>query len=147
MRSKRISKQDSDAKARVRGEGKFGEGTVEAGRRPETQKAAISGRLSGLLRYEAVLDTLDVFCLPALGAFDHVKLNLLTFLQAAEAAGLNGGEMHEYVLAVLAADESIAFGVVKPLHCSCFHVDTMFLFVDVALKLSRILLQAGHALG
>src|SRR5882762_8660969 len=96
---------------------------------------------------EAGLDALDVLGLPALGAFDHVKLHLLTFLQAAEAAGLNGGEMHEYILAVLAADESIALGVVKPLHCSCFHDDAMFLFFDVALKLSRILLQAGHALG
>ena len=37
---------------------------------------------------EAVLDALDVLCLPALGAFDHVKLYLLTFLQAAEAIGL-----------------------------------------------------------
>src|SRR5579862_7254102 len=70
---------------------------------------------------EAVLDALDVLSLPALGAFDHVKLYLLTFLQAAETAGLNGGEMHEDILAVLAADESIAFGVIKPLHCSCFH--------------------------
>jgi hypothetical protein len=55
--------------------------------------------------------------------------------------------MHEDILAILAADESVALGVVKPLHCSCFHVDAMFLFFDVALKLSRILLQAGHALG
>jgi hypothetical protein len=85
--------------------------------------------------------------LPAFGAFDYVKLNLLAFLQAAETAGLNGGEMYEYIFAVLAADESVAFSVVKPLYCSCFHVDTKFLFVDVALELSRILLQAGHALG
>src|SRR5580698_2134526 len=85
---------------------------------------------------EAVLDALDVFCLPALRAFDHVKLDLLTFLQAAESAGLNGGEMHEDILAVLAADESIALGVVKPLHCSGFHDVAISFFVDVALKLS-----------
>ena len=30
------------------------------------------------------LDAFDVFCLPALGAFDYVELNLLSFLQAAE---------------------------------------------------------------
>ena len=88
--------------------------------------------LAALIRIvscEAVLDALDVLCLPALGAFDHVKLHLLTFLKAAESAGLNGGEMHEDILAVLAADKSIALGVVKPLHCSCFHVDAMFLFL------------------
>src|SRR5579862_4835355 len=84
---------------------------------------------------EAVLDALDVLGLPALGAFDHVKLHLLTFLQTAEAAGLNGGEMHEDILAVLAADKTVALGVVKPLHCSCFHVLLNFLCVDVALKL------------
>jgi hypothetical protein len=67
------------------------------------------------------LDALDVLSLPALGAFDHVELDLLTFLEAAESAGLNGGEMYEYILAVLAADKSIALRVVKPLHCSCFH--------------------------
>src|ERR1700722_7583775 len=84
------------------------------------------------------LDSLDVLRLPALGAFDHVKLHLLTFLQAAEAAGLNGGEMDENILAILAADESVSFSVVKPLHCSCFHDGALFLFVDVALKSFRI---------
>jgi len=96
---------------------------------------------------EAVLDALDVLCLPALGTFDYVKLHLLTFLKAAESTGLNRREMHEDILTVLAADETIALGVVKPLHCSCFHVVALFLFLDVALKLSGILLQAGHTLG
>src|SRR5215470_20239254 len=82
------------------------------------------------------LDAFDVLSLPALGAFDHVKLHLLTFLEAAESAGLNGGEMHEDILAVLAADETIALGVVKPLHCSCFHVVAYSFVLDVALKLS-----------
>jgi hypothetical protein len=82
------------------------------------------------------LDALDVLSLPALRAFDHVELDLLTFLKAAESAGLNGGEMYEYILTILTADESIALGVVKPLHCSCFHVVALFLFLDVALKLS-----------
>src|SRR5579863_1046123 len=89
-----------------------------------------------IVTLEAVLDTLDVFCLPALGAFDHVKLHLLTFLQAAESAGLDGGEMHEDILTILAADESIALGIVKPLHCSGFHVVAISFFFDVALKLS-----------
>jgi hypothetical protein len=30
--------------------------------------------------------------------------------------------MYENILAILAADESIALGIVKPLYCSCFHV-------------------------
>jgi hypothetical protein len=42
----------------------------------------------------------------------------LPFLQAAEAASLNSGEMHEYILPILTADEAIAFSVVKPLYCS-----------------------------
>ena len=77
---------------------------------------------------EAGLGAFDVLSLPALGAFDHVKLNLLAFLQAAETTGLNGGEMYEYILTVLAADKTVAFGVVKPLHCSCFHDGAYFLF-------------------
>ena len=44
--------------------------------------------------------------------------------------------MYEYILTVLAADESIALGVVKPLHCSCFHVMLCSFVLDVALKLS-----------
>ena len=94
---------------------------------------------------EAVLDALDVLCLPALGAFDYVKLHLLTFLEAAEAAGLNGGEMHEYILTVLAADKTVALGVVKPLHCSCFHVLLISFVLDVALKLSDSSAGRSHA--
>jgi hypothetical protein len=38
--------------------------------------------------------------------------------------------MHEDVFAILAADEAVALGVVKPLYCSCFcHLlCTFFLF-------------------
>ncbi len=71
---------------------------------------------------EKWLSRFYVFCLPALGPLHYVKLYLLTFLQAAEAIRLDGGEMHEDILAVLAADKSIALGIVKPLHCSCFHL-------------------------
>jgi hypothetical protein len=92
-------------------------------------KAAIAGRPYRVVTCEVGLDRLDVLCLPSLGAFDYVKLHLLTFLEAAESARLDGGEMYEYILSILAADESIALGVVKPLHCSCFHVDANFLFL------------------
>ena len=43
-------------------------------------------------------------------------------------AALDCREIYEYILAVLAADETITFGVVKPLHCSLFHVVTLFPF-------------------
>ena len=79
--------------------------------------------MPGILFYleSGQLDSLDVLRLPALGALGHVKLHGLAFLQAAEAASLNRGEMHEDILAILTADEAIAFGVVKPLYCSLFH--------------------------
>jgi hypothetical protein len=80
------------------------------------------------------LDSLNVLGLPALWAFGHVELHGLPFLQAAKAAGLNGGEMHEDVLAILTADEAIAFGVVKPLYCSLFHLIFLFPFLNCAEK-------------
>jgi len=87
------------------------------------KKAAISGRLcSDCPACEAALNALDVLCLPAFRPFNYVKLYLLTFLEAAESTGLNGGEMYEDILTVLAADETVPLGVVEPLHCSCFHV-------------------------
>jgi hypothetical protein len=91
------------------------------------------------------LDTLHVLGLPALGAFDHIELNLLAFLEAAESTRLYGGEVYEYILTILAANETITLGVVEPLYCSCFHGVALFpLLVDVALKLAG-LVQAGHA--
>jgi len=45
------------------------------------------------------LDSLNVLGLPALGAFGHLELHGLPFLQAAKASGLNGGEMHEDIVA------------------------------------------------
>jgi hypothetical protein len=43
--------------------------------------------------------------------------------------------MNEYVFSVLAADESVALGVVKPLYCSCFHGVAVFLLLKYALEL------------
>jgi hypothetical protein len=67
------------------------------------------------------LDSLNVLSLPALGALGHFELHCLPLLQAAEAACLNCGEVHEDILARLTADEAVALGVVKPLYCSLFH--------------------------
>src|SRR5712692_7475488 len=81
------------------------------------------------------LDSLNVLSLPALRAFGHLELHGLPFLQAAKAACLNSGEMHEDVLAILTADEAIAFGVVEPLYCSLFcHLIFLFPFLNCAEK-------------
>jgi hypothetical protein len=94
---------------------------------------------------ECGLDAFDVFRLPALGAFHYVELNLLTFLQAAKTIRLDGGEVNENVLAILAADKTIALGIVKPLDCSGFHVGAVSLLLKCAPG-SRSTIQAGHAL-
>jgi hypothetical protein len=73
------------------------------------------------------LQWLNVFSLQAFLAFNHVKLHLLAFGQAAEAVGLDGSVMDEYIFAALAGDEAKAFGVVKPLYCSLFHDVACFL--------------------
>ena len=78
---------------------------------------------------ESGLDRLDVLGLPALRAFDYIELHLLTFLEAAESGCLDGGEVNEHILTVLAADESITLRVVKPLYCSCFHGVALFLLL------------------
>ena len=64
----------------------------------------------------------DVLGLEALGALRHLKLHALPFLQAAETARLDRGEVHENILTALAADESVTLGIVKPLYCSLFHI-------------------------
>src|SRR5438128_2963065 len=73
---------------------------------------------------------LHVLCLPAFGSFDDVELDLLSFLQAAKPGCLNCREMYKDIFAILAADESIAFRVIEPLHCSCFHLRTSFCSSD-----------------
>src|SRR6266852_3736397 len=89
---------------------------------PDVKMPGILANLGHLVVAKSVvpLDSGNVLRLPAFGAFGHVELHGLAFLQALEAASLNRGEMHENVFAILTADEAIAFGVVKPLHCSLF---------------------------
>src|SRR5581483_9852956 len=86
-------------------------------------------RLCLLTSTSEKLDRPYVLGLPALWAFGHVELHCLTFLQAPESTGLNGGKMHENVLPCLAADKAIPLGVVEPLNCSLFHILVLlFLF-------------------
>ena len=101
------------------------------------KKSGLLSRLSCTpANCEAVLDAFDVFCLPALGAFYNVELNLLSFLQAAETIRLDSGEVNKHVLAILTADKTIALGIVKPLYCSCFHDVAVFLLLKYALELA-----------
>ena len=74
------------------------------------------------------LQCLNVLSLPALGPLGHIELHGLTLLQALEAAGLDRREMHKNIFAALPGDKPKAFGVVKPLYCSLFHVVTCILF-------------------
>jgi len=115
---------------------------------PENRKGDPKAALFYRIFSVSGLHRLDVLGLPALRTLDYVELHLLAFLQAAESAGLNRGEVYEYILAVLAADKSITLGVVKPLYCSCFHDVALFLLCDVALNYSqnfagRIMLLSG----
>src|SRR6266852_2094349 len=67
-----------------------------------------------------------VLRLPPLRSFCDFKLHFLAFLQALEAASLDSREVYENIFASLAADKTVAFGVVKPLCCSLFHVTDSF---------------------
>jgi len=99
---------------------------IRGSRRRQAPDATMPGILSNpghmdfAQRAPSPLEGGNVLRLPALRAFGHVELHGLAFLQALKAARLDCGEMHENVFAILTADETIAFGVVKPLHCSLF---------------------------
>ena len=69
------------------------------------------------------------------GLLRHLELHALTFGQAAESVSLDGGVMDEDVLAALALDKTKTLGIVKPLHCSLFHVQVHFFLL---LMLRRI---------
>ena len=81
--------------------------------------------------YRNDLENLNVLSLEAFGAFEHVELDGLAFLQAAESTGLDRAEMHENVLAILAADKPKTLSVVEPLNCYLFHDVLLYLFFSV----------------
>ena len=73
----------------------------------------------------AGLQRLDVFSLPTLRSLGYFELHCLALLQAFETARLDRREVHKNIFAILAADKTVAFGVIEPLYCSLFcHVDT-----------------------
>src|SRR4029077_20870407 len=66
------------------------------------------------------LETGNVLCLKALGAFLHFELHRLTFIEGLVAVHHDCGEVHENILSCLTLDEAVALRCVKPLHCSLF---------------------------
>ena len=84
------------------------------------------------------LRQLNVFGLQSLGTGHDLELNGLAFLQAAEALGLNRRVMDEHVVSVLPADETKTLGVVKPLHCSFFHVVILFILLYLQKSVRRL---------
>jgi hypothetical protein len=66
---------------------------------------------------------LNILCLKAFITAHDIKLYALAFLKAAEAVRVDGGEVNEDVLVIaLARNEAEAFGIVKPLDCTLFHL-------------------------
>ena len=54
-------------------------------------------------------------CLGAFLPFNNVELNFVAFLERFVAVQLNCGIVDEYIRPVVASNESVALGVVKPL--------------------------------
>jgi hypothetical protein len=52
----------------------------------------------------------------AFGSLNNFKFDRISFLQRAVAISHNRGIMNEYVWAIIAPDEAIAFRVVEPFH-------------------------------
>jgi hypothetical protein len=80
------------------------------------------------------LQSLNVLSLKTLRSFHDVELHSLTFLEAAEAIGLDRAEVHEYVFAVLARDKPKTLGIIEPLYSSLFHCVSKTYFVEFTLS-------------
>ena len=90
------------------------------------------------------LEWANVLRLPPLRSFGDFEFHGLTLLQALKPARLDRRKMHENVLARLAADEAVAFGVVKPLYCSLFHDVAGIPFDRFVLERDSEVLAAGY---
>jgi hypothetical protein len=62
-----------------------------------------------------ILETEHRVRLWAFLALDDVELNIIALFQRLVAVQLNGGVVNEYIWTIVAPDESVALGVVKPL--------------------------------
>ena len=72
-------------------------------------------------------DDLHILCLKPFRASSDIELYSLAFLQATKTVALDDREVYENVSAILTADKTVAFGIVKPFHCSLFHYVAYFL--------------------
>jgi hypothetical protein len=60
----------------------------------------------------------DVCSLQTFGALFDFELDPLAFFQAAEAIGLNSGEVDEDIVATLMRNEAVALAAVEPFDCA-----------------------------
>lgn len=80
------------------------------------------------LRY---LRQVDLFGLQTLGPALHYECHPSALVQRAVTARLDGREMNEDILAILALDKSKTFAGVKPLHRTCFFHVFLFLAIRI----------------
>src|ERR1700730_5374043 len=92
---------------------------LESGYCSQIERAA-RGRLHHCECRGGGLQSVHVLSLQTLGTLLDLELNLRSFIQTPVTVSLDGREMHEYIVATGALDESIAFGSVKPLHSTFF---------------------------
>jgi hypothetical protein len=77
-----------------------------------------------LVQFALVSGRSNIFRLQTFRAFYHIELHSLAFLEASEAASLERGRMHENVLSLVAANETVTFRIAEPLYRSLFcHTD------------------------
>ena len=67
------------------------------------------------------LDRPDVLGLQSLGTLDNVELHFLVLMEGLEAVHIDGGIVHEDVLAIFLLDKAEALGFVKPFDSSPCH--------------------------
>src|SRR5207244_8851917 len=84
-----------------------------------------------------LLGALDVLGLQAFGAFDNFEVHNFPFVQGFEPLSLNGGVMHEDILAGILGDEAKPFLIVEPLDFTTGH--NLLLFSETQNK-------RGHSL-
>jgi hypothetical protein len=68
-----------------------------------------------------VSDLTDVRGLEALGAFDHLELNVVSFGQRPEAIGDDCRVVDEYVFATVLRDEAEPLRIIEPLYRTLRH--------------------------
>ena len=79
------------------------------------------------------LNEADVLGLKAFRSLLYFKRYTRAFVERAVTTGGNGGEMNEYIFAILALDKAKSFSCVKPFYCSGFFQNDSFCFCDLTL--------------